>query len=515
MDEIRSERNRLLKVDDKDDVTSHESAASVISSFSSTRTLSTHILDSNNNVNAIPLGISSLTVLYDSFFEWIEKQADNLFSSSPFSFASTLQEREHTITATTTTATRRNAVSFEALSPPTKNLILALGDVQLQKGIKDEAHMKELLRDLNSIAQFVFESLRAARMSLNKMHANESETKAALEQKITADMFQSREYMDAVETLNEIDSSIKQLMVNSHTNIPYVSFDKEINSRDQDQDKYALACKQVRRVKKTLAFLESKTGQLKDNEMKHEITSHQDIDDRLKLRIKKNEIAKQKLMELSRSSMSASNLATALETLRIAEQEVDEGIEILNRSILATSTIISENETISKLNAAHGAVNSSSSKAGAAASAANENANQTSRNIEDRVRLVELTLYSVGVKLRLLSGSIKEELASDMEKYQQELRISVRASCLKAKQDAADLFTKTRAAYESEVQKLKRSEQTLKTELQSLLRIIRQDSRGVEHCVRSVSDISKSRSESIELEYFSKHARFLETTTET
>lgn len=513
MDEIRSERNRLLKIDDKDDVTPHESAASVISSFSSTRTLSTHILDSNNNVNAIPLGISSLTVLYDSFFEWIEKQADDLFSSSPFSFASTLQEREHTITATTTTATRRNAVSFEALSPPTKNLILALGDVQLQKGIKDEAHMKGLLRDLNSIAQFVFESLRAARLSLSKMHANESETKAALEQKITADMFQSREYMDAVETLNEIDSSIKQLMVNSHTNIPYVSFDKEINSQNQDQDKYALACKQVRRVKKTLAFLESKTGQLKDNEMKHEITSHQDIDERLKLRIKKNEIAKQKLMELSRSSMSASNLATALETLRIAEQEVDEGIEILNRSILATSTIISENETISKVNAAHGAVNSNSSSKTAAA--ANENANQTSRNIEDRVRLVELTLYSVGVKLRLLSGSIKEELASDMEKYQQELRISVRASCLKAKQDAADLFTKTRAAYESEVQKLKRSEQTLKTELQSLLRIIRQDSRGVEHCVRSVSDISKSRSESIELEYFSKHARFLETTTET
>jgi hypothetical protein len=185
-------------------------------------------------------------------------------------------------------------------------------------------------------------------------------------------------------------------------------------------------------------------------------------------------------------------LTIALDTLRIAEQEMDESILILNNSISNSSKAEEEEEEEEE----------------------EDNDKNLRRdeiiNLFSKHKSVCSTLSCIGVKLRLLKTSIDDEILDERNKYQSELTSFITRDCSTSLDYVKEIILTKQTLFTNDLKKLGRLETTLKSELQSLLKIVRNDSRAVEQCVRSVTETAKSRSDQIQKSNFFRHVTFLQ-----
>jgi len=429
---------------------------------------------------------SIFSTLYESYLTWIQYQSADLLSDQVFKYLVAAEKNQNDGQSM---IPKRASIGFESLSPPSKNLILALGDVQLQKTSVEEMHLNALFTDLSSMAKSLWLTLVSARSSLRKKIEESTEKRVDIEAKLLAEMFSSPEYLTAISEIESMEKALKlHILIPTNLN---TSVDSNTNT---NKEKFKKNCERTRIITKCLDKLSSSCP----NPVKKKRTSTtllSEIDQRLKLRIRKNEISKQKLLELSKTSTSASNLTIALDTLRIAEQEMDESILMLNNSISNLKGGEDGEEEVEE---------------------------EEEEEIFDNLRKdelidllskhtsVSLTLSCIGVKLRLLKTSIDDEIVDERNKYQSELTSFITRDCSTSLDNVKEIIVTKQTLFSNDLKKLGKLETTLKSELQSLLRIVRNDSRAVEQCVRSVTETAKSRSDQIQKSNFFKHVTFLQ-----
>jgi len=488
MDLIRKERNLLLsRVNEKESEKNDESMELELKKKQKERDddLLTTITAKDNEKEKErekekeKQDFSIFSTLYESYLTWIQYQSADLLSDQVFKYSVAAEKNQNDGQSM---IPKRASIGFESLSPPSKNLILALGDVQLQKTSVEEMHLNALFNDLSSMAKSLWLTLVSARSSLRKKIKESTEKRVDIEAKLLAEMFSSPEYLTAI---SEIESMEKALKL--HILIP--------TNLNTSVEKFKKNCERTRIITKCLDKLSSSSCPNPVKKKRTSTTLLSEIDQRLKLRIRKNEISKQKLLELSKTSTSASNLTIALDTLRIAEQEMDESILMLNNSI-------------------------SNSKGGE--DGEEEVEEEEEEEIFDNLRKdeiidllskhtsVSLTLSCIGVKLRLLKTLIDDEIVDERNKYQSELTSFITRDCSTSLDYVKEIIVTKQTLFSNDLKKLGKLETTLKSELQSLLRIVRNDSRAVEQCVRSVTETAKSRSDQIQKSNFFKHVTFLQ-----
>jgi len=488
MDLIRKERNLLLsRVNEKESEKNDESMELELKKKQKERDddLLTTITAKDNEKEKErekekeKQDFSIFSTLYESYLTWIQYQSADLLSDQEFKYSVAAEKNQNDGQSM---IPKRASIGFESLSPPSKNLILALGDVQLQKTSVEEMHLNALFNDLSSMAKSLWLTLVSARSSLRKKIKESTEKRVDIEAKLLAEMFSSPEYLTAI---SEIESMEKALKL--HILIP--------TNLNTSVEKFKKNCERTRIITKCLDKLSSSCPNPVKKKRTSTTTLLSEIDQRLKLRIRKNEISKQKLLELSKTSTSASNLTIALDTLRIAEQEMDESILMLNNSI-------------------------SNSKGGE--DGEEEVEEEEEEEIFDNLRKdeiidllskhtsVSLTLSCIGVKLRLLKTLIDDEIVDERNKYQSELTSFITRDCSTSLDYVKEIIVTKQTLFSNDLKKLGKLETTLKSELQSLLRIVRNDSRAVEQCVRSVNETAKSRSDQIQKSNFFKHVTFLQ-----
>jgi hypothetical protein len=339
------------------------------------------------------------------------------------------------------------------------------------------------------MAKSLWFTLVSARSSLRKKIKESTEKRVEIEAKLLTEMFSSPEYLTAISEVESMERALKlqiEIHTNTNTNVDSIT----------NKEKYKKICERNRNITKCLDKLSSSCS----NPVKNKRTSTtllSEIDQRLKLRIRKNEISKQKLLELSKTSTSASNLTIALDTLRIAEQEMDESILILNNSISNSSKAEDEEEE-EELDEEEEEEEEDNDK------------NLKIIDLFSKHKSVCLTLSCIGVKLRLLKTSIDDEILDERNKYQSELTSFITRDCSTSLDYVKEIILTKQTLFTNDLKKLGRLETTLKSELQSLLRIVRNDSRAVEQCVRSVTETAKSRSDQIQKSNFFRHVTFLQ-----
>ena len=491
MDLIRKERNLLLSRASE----SEKNDESIESEFkkkqqkerdddSSLTTITAKDREKEKEKDKEKQDFSIFYTLYESYLTWIQYQSADLLSDQVFKY-SVLNEKNQNDGQSM--IPKRASIGFESLSPPSKNLILALGDVQLQKTSTEEIHLYSLFNDLSSMAKSLWLTLVSARSSLRKKIKESTEKRVEIEAKLLAEMFSSPEYLSAISEIELIERALKlqiEIHTNTNTNVDNIT----------NKEKYKEICERNRTLTKCLDKLSSCPNPVKNKRTSTTLLS--EIDQRLKLRIRKNEISKQKLLELSKTSTSASTLTIALDTLRIAEQEMDESILILNNSISNSSKAEEEEEEEDE----------------------EEEEEDNDKNFrKDEIidlfskhKSVCLTLSCIGVKLRLLKTSIDDEIVDERNKYQSELTSFITRDCSTSLDYVKEIILTKQTLFTNDLKKLGRLETTLKSELQSLLRIVRNDSRAVEQCVRSVTETAKSRSDQIQKSNFFRHVTFLQ-----
>ena len=440
----------------------------------------------------------SYLALYESFLTWIQS-SDLLSDQQVFKYSFSDQNEENV--SGQLPIPKRVSLSFESLSPPSKNLILALGDVHLQKTSAEEIHLNSLFHDLSSMAKSLWLTVVSARSSLQKKIMESTEKRVDIEAKLLSEMFSSPEYVNAI---SEIESMERALQI--EIKIP--------NATSLDKSEvYKNVCQRNRTITKCLHKVSHPTP-VKDDQKTVEFQSTallSEIDQRLKLRIRKNEISKQKLLELSKTSTSASNLTIALDTLRIAEQEMDESILILNNSISNSKGVL---DCIKEAEKKQG---KDEREEGEEGEEGEEDEKVKTMNFKkdeifelfSKHKSISLILSCIGVKLRLLKTSIDDEIVDERNKYQSELTSLISRECSTNLDYVKDIILTKQTLFTNDLKKLGKSETTLKSELQSLLRIVRNDSRAVEQCVRSVTETAKSRSDQIQKSHFFRHVTFL------
>jgi len=435
-----------------------------------------------------PLGLEDILRIYEGFCNWIQSQAQNLLSNSEFKYSTNLKKEEENDNNNNNNSTvKRTTLGFETLSPPTKNLILALGDVQLQKGSREEFYMNDIFYALSFLSKKMWKSLNAGRLSLQDLISETATRREALHKKMLADFFSWQEYTQACNDLDEAQGLL--------------GFEHErSNTNNNDMESYLYYCEKNKKIDFRLHSLSlSLKNQDTGARGNPDINFSSELDERFKLRMQKNEISKQKLFELSNKSTKTSNLAIALETLRLAENEIDDNILSITNTMLSSSAVKvkKENENIDQEKEKH----SSSSML---------QDEEKLIKIKDANKKALITLNCVGVKIRLLKKSLDEEIDEEIEKYQKQIYSSINKDCISFRGRIFDALNTIKTKYLSEIDKLERTEKTLKDELQSLLRIVRNDSRGVDQCVRSLSETARKRSDQIQNENFRNHVNFLE-----
>ena len=119
MDVIRKERNLLLL--HEDDKINSNNEQKVLPTL--LPTLSEPNRSEPLGRSGEPLGLDNLLKIYEAFLSWVQLQSEDLLSNSEFKYISIIEEglENNNITGS------RKTFGFENLSPPTKNLILALG----------------------------------------------------------------------------------------------------------------------------------------------------------------------------------------------------------------------------------------------------------------------------------------------------------------------------------------------------------------------------------------------------
>jgi hypothetical protein len=420
-----------------------------------------------------PLGLKDLMKMYDAFLSWVKIQSQDLLSNSEFKYSILKEE--------TDVSASRKTLGFETLSPPTKNLILALGDVQLQKRSREEFYINNIFQALSSLSQQIWKSLSAGRSLLQNLIRETSVTRESLHQKMMNEIFLWKEYTQTCNELNEYQSFLG--FQHDHGNIKI----------GDNMESYLHYCEKNKKINLVLHSLMIRDAKAEKADAAINFSS--EFGERFKLRMQKNEISKQKMAELSSKNIKTSNLAIALETLRLAENEIDD-------NILSISNTISS----SNANANSNAMNLD--EAGTKTSPKEDEENLMKIRLANKK--ASITLSCVGVKLRLLKKSLEEEIDEDREKNQKQISDSIERDCIIIKGKIFDVVDTIKRKYFGEIEKLERTEKTLKDELQSLLRMVRNDSRGVEQCVRSLSETARKKCDEIQKENFFLHVKFLE-----
>lgn len=496
MDLIRKERNLLLSSATEKNATEKNEAREDKQKDDDTLSLASSYRNDTDKEKE-KQDFSSFLALYESFLTWIQS-ADLLSDQQVFKYAISDQNDENV--SGQLTIPKRVSLSFESLSPPSKNLILAFGDVHLQKTSAEEIHLNGLFHDLSFMAKSLWLTVVSARSSLQKKIMESTEKRVDIEAKLLTEMFSSPDYMNAI---SEIESMERALQIK----IP--------NAKSLDESEvYKNICQRNRTITKCLHKVSHPTP-VKDDKKTVEFQSTallSEIDQRLRLRIRKNEISKQKLLELSKTSTSASNLTIALDTLRIAEQEMDESILILNNSISNSKGVL---ECIKETEKKQGQDKGDKEDEGEGGEEGDEKVKTMNFKKDEIFELfskhksISLILSCIGVKLRLLKTSIDDEIVDERNKYQSELTSLISRECSTTLDYVKDIILTKQTLFTNDLKKLGKSETTLKSELQSLLRIVRNDSRAVEQCVRSVTETAKSRSDQTQKSHFFRHVTFL------
>ena len=461
MDVVRKERNLLLLHED-DKINNEPKVLPLMALISPSE----------------PLGLKDLLKMYEAFFNWVKIQSQDLLLNSEFKY-SILRE------GTDDTSVSRKTLGFETLSPPTKNLILALGDVQLQKRSREEFYSNNIFQAFSSLSQQIWKSLSAGRSLLQNLIRETSLTRESLHQKMMNEIFLWKEYTQTCLELNEYQS--------------FLGFQHDPGNIKigNNMESYLHYCEKNKKINLVLHSLMIRDA--KAEKADAEINFSSEFDERFKLRMQKNEISKQKMVELSSKNIKTSNLAIALETLRLAENEIDDNILSISKTILSSAA---------DANAMKSDFDLDENKAGTITSLKEDEENLMKIRLANKK--ASITLNCVGVKLRLLKNSLEEEIDEDRKNNQKQLFDSIERDCIVVKGKIFDVVDTIKRKYFSEIEKLERTEKTLKDELQSLLRMVRNDSRGVEQCVRSLSETAKKKCDEIQKENFFLHVKFLE-----
>jgi len=423
-----------------------------------------------------PLGLKDLMKMYEAFLSWVKIQSQDLLLNSEFKY-SILRE------GTDDTSVSRKTLGFETLSPPTKNLILALGDVQLQKRSREEFYINNIFQAFSSLSQQIWKSLSAGRSLLQNLIRETSVTRESLHQKMMKEIFLWKEYTQTCNELNEYQSFLG--FQHDHGNIKI----------GDNMESYLHYCEKNKKINLVLHSLMIRDAKAEKADAAINFSS--EFGERFKLRMQKNEISKQKMAELSSKNIKTSNLAIALETLRLAENEIDDNILSISNTISSSAANANAMKSDFDLD-----------EAGTKTSPKEDEENLMKIKLANKK--ASITLNCVGVKLRLLKKSLEEEIDEDRENNQKQFSDSIERDCIMVKGKIFDVVDTIKRKYFGEIEKLDRTEKTLKDELQSLLRMVRNDSRGVEQCVRSLSETARKKCDEIQKENFFLHVKFLE-----
>jgi hypothetical protein len=428
MELLRSERNQLL-LDDSSESKSQVQVPIKIQSLS----------------------IDQINLLFSYLFSWVEDQSKDLSLTSTFTYETEPDKSERKLES--------KRISFDSLSPPTKNLVLALGDVQLRKAVLYEKSYSILFEKLTTIGFEVLQCLEACRKLYTSILDNVEEQCKVIENKIYVELRNAKEFQDFV---NDIAYLEKEVGIN-------------YAYKEEDQEEELLS-------RCTLILVEVEKLSLGRICVQEGPRQGQDVSARIALRLKKNDLAKQKLSELSKNQQS-SNLGIMLERLRVAENEIDDSIKSL--SSLQPPVPTQKFETINA-------------------------ANSKLEHLRARANAAQTFFKSARVKVKLTKSAVKEEHCDEIKNAKLVLADMIMKQCEVSRQQVTQICLDSKQSHTLELETIKNLESTLKYELQNLLKLVRTDARIVDQCVRSLEDICVSRLEKIERENFSKQVLSLQ-----
>jgi hypothetical protein len=536
MDLIRKERNELLQEEKNDELQKIKTNLQT-QTDQDLNLQSIHLMKaSNSKTNTNKTNESEyLQIQFDfftKFIDWIQTESKNLLTSTGnFSHFSTLIESNTLDDSTDQTSTisnmkdfnlkettrninninfgtSRRSIGFETLSTPTKNLILALGDVQLQKSLKEEHYLKEFFKCICNQSLLAYTVFHACRTSIHDMKKSSNNKKNDVESNICSELFSTNEYISVLSKINTIESILNDVLDDT-TATKELQNQKDDTKELQNQSLNTLLithttyCEKLRNCTEKLETIaklldnKNKENTIQIRHSKNSLNSFKEIDERLKLRLKKNEISKQKLVELSKSSTSSSNLSKVLETLRLAETEIDDQIEKLSFIIQESCQTPLQKQKEDK-------------QYDQAKDIKIQMKETDLLNLKTMIDECSLTLSCITVKIKLLKSIVNMEIEEEIKKYQIELNERIYKKCLQIKEQVYETFQFQKKMYLEDLLSVHRSETTLKNELQNLLKIVRNDSRGVDQCLRSMTTMSTVRSEKINFESLHHYKMFLE-----
>jgi hypothetical protein len=455
MESLRKERNDLLLNDSRSSLTKIELSQK-----------------KDNSLTRTKFCTDRVELLFTSFITWIQEESKILSVQDRFTYTSTFFKD------TENEKKNDKRISFDSLTPPTKNLILALGDVQLKKTLLFERSYHQLFEQVTMLGIQLLRCYEGSQKTFQSILDSVDEQSAVIEQNLCSEIRNSKEYLYFVCELDSIEADNSLRLNTTVTDTLHVDIEEKL----------------LARCFRLLAALETSSSihlQDEQNQENNEfVNKSQDVEARIALRVKKNELAKQKLHELSKTS--ASNVGILLERLRIAEDEIDDSIQSLNKTLSAkipSSSFDHDKKHVIEKNDAH-------------------------QNLLQRIHIARAYFKTAKIKIKVTKSSIIEEHYEETQNAKKDLAELVVKECKHTREQVHRLYSSITKNHEKELETILYSELTLRNELQNLLKLVRNDARIVDQCVRSLENIFISRLEKIERENFQKLVMFLETSSQ-
>lgn len=374
---------------------------------------------------------------------------------------------------------KRPILGFESLSAPAKNLILALGDLYLQLANDEDFLISSFCSQALHIASKISTTLKKAKedlVSYKKLMISNSD---AIVSELINDIIHDEKFQNA-----------KILLL--HKIQTYLHEDESFLNKVTNANVVGTLLEKNRRLRIVMTS-KSHSNRYETEKIDMNTKPNTNYRERMKLRLKKNDLLKQKLSELTFGH--SGRLARSLETLRISENEIDENISALNE-FLSSSTTSSSSTITANINVRE----KDQTKERKERKEEKEQENEHNEKIDEDEDLEEINsilyvLQDTETRIAIVKKSADVTMCDETSRFLNDLNNAFQIECHEALQKIDSLTLDLESRFNQIRANFSKSYLTIKNELKEFTRQAKGEQRAIEQCSQSVMDVSRSSHE--------------------
>jgi hypothetical protein len=379
---------------------------------------------------------------------------------------------------------KRPILGFESLSAPAKNLILALGDLYLQLANDEDFLISSFCSQALHIASNISTTLKKAKedlVSYKKLMISNSD---AIVSELINDIIYDEKFQNA-----------KILLL--HKIQTYLHEDESFLNKVTNANVVGTLLEKNRRLRIVMTS-KSNSNRYETEKIDMNTKLNTNYRERMKLRLKKNDLLKQKLSELTFGH--SGRLARSLETLRISENEIDENINALNEFLSSSKT--SSSSTITANINAREKDQLKERKDRKERKEEKEPENEHNEKIDEdeekdleEINSILYVLQDTETRIAIVKKSADVTMCDETSMFLNDLNNAFQVECHEALKKIDLLTLDLESRFNQIHVNFSKSYLTIKNELKEFTRQAKGEQRAIEQCSQSVMDVSRSSHE--------------------